>query len=380
MKSAGVGGTRSNASDRKVRTVGDFIPTPLTFERRLRISQSDCRFTSLRAVSPRQLVLNEEPETSMNASEEQVILGVDVSKDGLDIHRHGETTVEHIANERKAIDAFLKRYRGALIAVEATHHYHEVLVKRALALGLIVYLISGYELKHYAASIRRRMRNDAIDAQLLSRFLAHERDSLVPYEPKSPQLAKMWQLLKRRALLVKQQHQFKQSLSDIPELSAIKRTLTAEYKRALARIDRTLKALSETLHWQADLKRLTAVKGIGPLTRYELLTAYHSGRFVHRDAFVAYLGLDVRTKDSGKHKGKRKLTKHGDGEYRRVLFCAAKAAARTQGYFKARYQALLARGLASTAAYVVIARQLARLAFVLLRRQLTFDPSRLAIH
>src|SRR5262245_32645475 len=280
----------------------------------------------------------------MNSGREQFILGADVAKEWLDIHRYGEAEVTRIANDKAAIDAFLKPYRGAAIAIESTHRYHELLVTRARQRGLVVYLISGYELKHYAAAIRRRMRNDPIDAQLLSRYLAHERDELIPYEPKSPQHLKLWQLLKRRALLVKQHEQRRQSFHGIADLSAIARAFATQHQRALATIDRQLKTLSGALNWQQDLARLRAIDGIGPLSSYALLVAYHSGRFLHRDAFIAYLGLDVRTKDSGKHAGKRKLTKHGEGEYRRLLFCAAKAAARTHAYFKARYQALLTRG------------------------------------
>ena len=41
----------------------------------------------------------------------------------------------------------------------------------------------------------------------------------------------------------------------------------------------------------------------------------------------------MRTKDSGKHKGRRKLTKKGDPEYRRLLYNAAMAATKTGYYF-----------------------------------------------
>lgn len=326
----------------------------------------------------RHVVLNE-PETSMNATTDRVILGADVSKDWLDLNRFGEPAVARIDNAQAAIDAFLKPYRGASIAVEATNRYHELLVARAQRRGLIVYLISGYELKHYAAAIRQRMRNDAIDAQLLARYLAHERDSLRPYQPKSPKLNQFAQLLKRRSLLVKQNEQRRQSFRDVPSLRAIERTLVQQHRRAIAFIDRQLKILCHELGWSNDFARLDAVPGFGPLSSYGLLLAYHSGHFVHHDPFVSFLGLDVRAKDSGKHIGKRKLTKHGDGEYRRLLYCAAMAAARCQSYFKARYQALTQRGLANTAAFVVIARQLARLAFHLLNKQIDFDPTRLKI-
>ena len=84
----------------------------------------------------------------------------------------------------------------------------------------------------------------------------------------------------------------------------------------------------------------------------------------------------MKTKDSGKHKGKRRLTKQGDGEYRRLLHNAAMAARRSI-YYQPIYDAARARGYSTTAALVIVARKLARLAFALLRSQTSFDPNRL---
>jgi len=57
-----------------------------------------------------------------------------------------------------------------------------------------------------------------------------------------------------------------------------------------------------------------------------LIRAYHRGAFASRDTFIAFLGLDVRRRESGYFKGKRKLTKRGPVELRRLLYCAAKPA------------------------------------------------------
>jgi transposase len=306
-----------------------------------------------------------------------VILGADVSKDWLDLHRQGEEDVTHIDNDQPAIDAFLSRYPTAALAVEATNTYHELLVDRARRAGWVVYLLSGYQLKHYAASIRQRARNDPIDARLIARYLAHEIEALRPYVPRSPKVQQLWQLLKRRALLVQSRQQLHQSLLGVPALMQAKRQLSSHYARVLLFIDRRLAVLTRELGWQADVQRLLTLPGVGQLTALALLIAYRAGTFIHHDPFIAFLGLDVRTKDSGYHKGQRKLTKHGDGEYRRLLYCAAMTAARLHPYFSDRYRTLTHRGLPTTAAYVVIARKLARLAFWLLRYQTCFDNNRL---
>jgi len=308
---------------------------------------------------------------------ERVMLGVDVSRGWLDIHQDGEETVERVVNERRAIDTFLMRFRDAAIAVDATNTYHDLVVERALKRRLVVYLVSGYQIRHYGNAVGQRMRTDPIDARLISRFLAREIDRLKPYEPKSPQHVLLWRLIKRRATLVQGRQKVQQSLSGVRELRTEAKRVGKTFARTLATVDRRIAELVKSLGWQVEVTRVEGISGVGPQTAKALVAAYHSGTFIHHDPFIAYLGLDVRAKDSGKFRGQRKLTKHGDGEYRRLLFCAAMAACRMPGYFSERYQALLARGLHSTAAYVVIARKLAAIAFNLLRKEVDFDPARL---
>ena len=85
------------------------------------------------------------------------------------------------------------------------------------------------------------------------------------------------------------------------------------------------------------------------------------------------IGLDVRVRDSGKSSGRRKLTKKGDGEVRRLLFNAARAAAR-KGSWANYYQQLLNRGFSTTAAYVAVSRKLVKVIFALLTKNVDYQP------
>jgi transposase len=319
------------------------------------------------------MVLNQEPETIMALQASPVILGIDVSKDGLDVCQYGSDRVERIDNHAKAIQALLKRYSLAALAVEATNTYHEKLVDLAHRQGVTVYLISGYQLKCYSESLGQRMRTDTVDARLLARLLDREIDQLRPYEPRSRQQIQLRRLLKRRALLVKQRLQLSQSLAGMG-LDASLKSLQRRYREILILIDKRLTSLAKTLGWPADLARLRSIPGIGPLTALALLEAWRSGSFTHRDPYIAYLGLDVKTKDSGKHRGRRRLTKQGNPEVRRLLFNAAMAATKNGQHFAPTYHALQSRGLSKIQALVIICRKLARLAFALLKNQSSFNP------
>jgi transposase len=54
-------------------------------------------------------------------------------------------------------------------------------------------------------------------------------------------------------------------------------------------------------------------------------------RFSRIDQAVAYAGLDLQVKESGKWKGQTKLSKRGSGRLRRILYLAALRSVRLEG-------------------------------------------------
>ena len=91
-------------------------------------------------------------------------------------------------------------------------------------------------------------------------------------------------------------------------------------------------------------------------------------RFQRSAQVVAYAGLDVTVRESGKYKGQRKLSKRGSGELRRTRSLAAMRCVRREGSaFGAYYQALGARGLKGNAALVAVMRKMLVVAYHLLK-------------
>lgn len=302
-------------------------------------------------------------------------LGIDVSKKTLDICLEDPHRPLTLPNEPRAIARWLKTLPPGpvAIAVEATNTFHLALCLKAHQAGHTVYLVDGYRLSRYRDSMGVRAKTDTTDAQLLRRYLMREHDSLRPWSPPPKAYTTLLQLLTRRATLVKARGALQQSLADIPEL---KRSTNA-CLRQLARLDaliqtRILTALRHA-DWLNDAQRLQAIEGIGPLTSAALTMAFHRAPFATSDAFIAYLGLDVRVRDSGQLKGRRRLSKKGHPELRRLLYLAAMAASHTLTW-REFYQRYLNRGLKRTQALVILARKLARIAFALLRTQSVYQP------
>lgn len=299
----------------------------------------------------------------------KITLGIDVAKDQHVIYnwQTGQTT--KLRNEISDIKTWLKTFHGPMrIAIESTSNYHLTLVDEALALGYEVYLVNPRQLAHYREAVNVRNKTDPLDAWLLARYLEHEVDQLRPFQPRDPRAQRVWRLVLRRATVVKSHQQLQQSFAEV-QMSI--RGVLSQLQSLLVRIERRILTLIRELGWWPDYQHCLSIPGIGSSNASALVVAYHRGAFSGSDAFISYLGLDVRIRDSGCFKGRRKLTKRGEPELRRLLFCASHPA-RHYHRFAEYYQRQLDKGLCKIAARVALSRKLARIAFTLMRNEETF--------
>ena len=303
---------------------------------------------------------------------EPITCGVDVSKETLDI-AESDRCVERIPNTVEAATKWLQTLpEGTRVAIEATGQYHEMLLGLALEYELEVYIINGKQLHHYREAVGPRAKTDAQDAQLLRRYLSQEYSHLTPVKPLNKQEKRLWRLLKRRAALVKAKTAIRASLKGDPDVECICQGVVSELERTVRRIERLMRTIAIDLGWGQALQHCRSIPGIGPVSGLALVTCFHRGTFRGIDQFIAYIGLDVRVRDSGKMRGKRKLTKRGESEMRRLLYISALTFARDP-HFKPAYERYRHRGMSATAAYVALARKLARIAFAVMTKKEDFS-------
>lgn len=309
---------------------------------------------------------------------EEVTLGFDVSKRHLEVFGSDLKAVRVIDNDPDTIDQFLDTFNGPVsIAVEATNTFHETLVAKALDRGFTVYLIDGYKLSKYREAVGVRAKTDASDAHLIHRYLVSERAHLRKLSPQSQQERHLWRLIKRRAKLVKLRSQMDMSLRDldlqVPEVSEA----LSSIKRLINRLTTQAYELAKESGWSESLARLRTIPGVGKLNALALKAMYHRGEFSNVDRFIAFLGLDVRVRDSGTFRGRRKLTKKGDPEVRRLLFNGARAAAYRYAEWSELKQRLMARGLSEIQTSVILARKIARIGYALLKTGSVYKSSQI---
>jgi transposase len=284
-----------------------------------------------------------------------------------------------IANQRKALLAWLRTVpRGSRLAMESTGGYHELLAELAHKAGLQVFVLNPREVRRYAECLGRRGKTDRMDAEVIARYVAREHRELHAYVPPTKAQRELVQLMRRRAKLVETKGQLVQSLRGLPIVRTEAKRLLAEFDRVIARLELMMRrCLEQTPAAREAVQRIETIPGFGTLSSICLGHSFTRTPYATSDAVVAAKGLDPRPADSGQKHGRRRLSKQGPAEERRLLFNCARSASRTK-LWRPYYEAQLEKGLSATAATVILARKMLRVAFAVYKTARPFDPSQIA--
>ena len=306
-------------------------------------------------------------------------IGADVAKDEIVVAcSEGSFSTRNLVNQRTALLTFLKNLpAGSRIGMESTGIYHELFANLAHKIGFIVFVLNPKDARHYAKGVGMRGKTDRVDAELLARMIAHEHTKLHAWVPPTPEQYEITQLIKRRAKLSALRQALGMSLKGVDGFAADLKSLRKRFDQVIASIDQRVKALVEA---NPDRKQhvthLRTIYGVGPVVSAVLVNTMERLPFKSADAFVAFTGLDPRPDESGHHRGKRRLSKRGPSELRRLLFLAALSATKTKTW-RPLYERYREKGLSSTAAIVILARRIARTAWSIYTHKTEFDPKRL---
>lgn len=306
-------------------------------------------------------------------------IGADVAKDEVVFAcADASFTVRGVKNQRADLLAFLKGLpAGSRIGLESTGIYHELLANLAHKLGFVVYVLNPKDARNYAKAIGLRGKTDRVDAEMLARMISREHEKLHVWIPPTPEQREIGQLLNRRATLSSLRQSLGQALTGVDGFGADLKSMRKRFDQVLARIDARVKELTDKDPKRKEhVQHMLTLNGVGKVVAPSLVNALERLPLKSADAFVAFAGLDPRPDESGKHRGKRRLSKRGPSELRRLLYVAAMSAKKTKTW-KPIYEHYRAKGLSSTASLVVIARRLARVAWSMYTYNTAFDPARI---
>jgi transposase len=301
-----------------------------------------------------------------------VFVGIDVSKDRLDVHVRPSGERFALSRDGAGIADLAERLRAArptLVVLEATGGF-EVTVAAGLAgAGLPLAVVNPAQIRAFARAVGQLAKTDRLDAEIIARFADRVRPEPRPVADEDARA--LAELVARRRQVVEmigmESNRRRQATSDRVR-KGVDRVLTA-LQAELADLDRDLDdQIKGSPAWRAAEDLLTSVPGIGPITARTLIAELPELGRIDRRRLAALVGVAPVNRDSGAMRGHRAIA-GGRADVRNVLFMAALAAIRHNPVIRDLYDRRRRRGRPAKTALVAAIRKLLTILNAIIRDQ-----------
>ena len=304
-------------------------------------------------------------------------VGVDISKDTLDVHVFPAGLTRRLANTANGfagLIAWLKDFSVTRIVYEPTGTYHRAFERRLAEAGLPLVKINPRQARRFAEAIGTHAKTYRVDAAMLARLGAMLKPPIQPAV--SPALDEMKELHIARQALIKDRVAA-QNRAHTRRSALLKRQAAdrlRQIERQIAAIDAALRAhLKSDPALKARFDILLSIPGLGETTALAIIIDMPELGHIEHKCVSSLAGLAPMARDSGQRTGKR-FIRGGRAQVRQALYMPALVAARFNADLKAKYRALIAAGKPAKVALTAIMRKLLILANALLRDGRTWAP------
>jgi transposase len=273
-------------------------------------------------------------------------VGIDVSKDRLDVAVLRERQVKQFSNTKDGIAQLVDEMvelQPELIVVEATGGYQRSVVDGLFHAGLVIAVVNPARVRQFARASGLLAKTDKLDAFVLATY----GKTMQPrrYEGKTEAEKQLSALLVRRKqleeMLKAEQNRLRTTLPSLKNsVEQVIVVLKEQKKRLEEQIQEFLK---QQKGWQEQSEILGSAPGVGPVTTATLLADLPELGKMDRKKIAALVGVAPMNYDSGRKRGYRK-TKGGRSDVRSILYMSTLVATRYNPVIQAQYQQLLKRG------------------------------------
>jgi transposase len=302
-------------------------------------------------------------------------IGIDVSKDQLDVAIRPSGERAQFANHDDGIDQLIQRIQPlspTLIVLEATGSYHRLLLSRLVAGGLPTIAINPRQARDFARAMGRLAKTDAIDADVLAEFGEKIRPELRSITDEATQ--QLEAACTRRRQLVGMLTAEKNRLHSSPS------SVRSQIKKHIQWLEKHIQELETDLDrqirsspaWRDKDDLLRSCKGIGPTTSHTMLACLPELGQLSRHQIAALVGVAPFNQDTGKYRGRRHV--HGGrSDVRSVLYMATLAAIRHNPVIRDFHQRLITAGKLKKVAITACMRKLLVILNAMVRHNTTWN-------
>lgn len=291
---------------------------------------------------------------------EPVFVGIDVSKDRLDVAilPSGEvSSFEHDEAGLIALTQKLEELQPESVIVEATGGLERTLVAVLAAASVPVIVVNPRQVRDFAKATGQLAKTDSIDAMMLALFGQRVRPELRELPDEETQALE--------ALLVRRRQIMETLVAENNRLRLASSIVAKDLKAHIRFLDKRLAGVEDEIDaaiknsavWRAKEKLLRSVPGVGPVLSRTLLAELPELGKLTNNQISKLVGVAPLNRDSGRYRGTRKIW-GGRASVRSVLYMATFSATRWNPVIRAYYEQLTGRGKLHKVALVACMRKL----------------------
>ncbi|MGC2081968.1 IS110 family transposase [Bradyrhizobium sp. ma5] len=307
-----------------------------------------------------------------------IYVGIDVSKDRLDVHVRPSGEAFAVARDGKGLEELVARLQvisPALIAVEATGGFETIVAAALAGAQLPLVVVNPAQIRHFAQAVGQRAKTDPIDAAVIARFV-----EAVKPEPR----AMPDQEARLLAELVSRRRQIIEMI--VAERQREKRAENVRVRKSLARhikvLEKELPEIDNDIDtlvrgspvWRAKEELLVSFPGVSNTLARTFLAEVPELGALNRRQIASLAGLAPFTRQSGRWKGKSMIG-GGRAKLRAGLYMAALSASRYHPQLKVFYRRLVTAGKPKMVALIAVARKVLTTLNAMLRDQKPWQPA-----
>lgn len=307
---------------------------------------------------------------------EEVFIGIDVSKDKLDVAVRPTGEFMSFSNNEDGISCavdFVKPLFPHLVILEATGGLETSAVAMLAEKGLPVVVINPRQIRDFAKATGKLAKTDVIDAHMIARFGEAVRPELRPLKGEEAQ--KLTALITRRRQIIGMITVEKNRLTSAPRWT--RKDIQANIawlEKCLKRIDNDLQdLLKKSPVWREKNDILRSVPGVGPVLSVTLLSNLPELGALNRKEIAALVGVAPLNRDSGLFRGKRMIW-GGRSAIRSVLYMSAVCAMRVNPAIKIFYERLRRAGKEGKVAITACMRKLLVILNAMIKNRTQWSP------
>jgi transposase len=301
---------------------------------------------------------------------ENIIVGIDVSKDRLDVALRPSGEMFAVERNSAGLDLLVARLKDLsphIVVLEATGGFETVVVAALAAAGLPVVIVNPANVRSFAKAIGQRAKSDQIDAAVIAHFAEATKPEPRPLPDEATRL--LADLTARRRQIIEMM---------VSERQRERRLTAPRLKKSITRL---LKALQKELTsvnadiddavrgspaWREKEDLLTSVPGVGPTIARTLMAELPELGQLGRKEIAALAGLAPFTRQSGQWRG-RSFIGGGRTVVRTAVFMGALVAKKHNPTLKVFFERLVAAGKPKMVALIAVARKLLTILNAILR-------------